>query len=238
MAVCPNVDKIIYINLDRRVDRNEHLISQCEIHGISLDMVERFKAIDGKTYIFSEEEKLLFHKSIHESKYCKGLMGNQLSHLSIMKKMLKNNWETIIIFQDDVVLRDNFIVELNKVIENLPQNTEIVNIGFHKLACLSRSIPMNLNDCKSDENKMTKEKVNEYIIKLRHNINPCSLAYIITRKGAENFINHFEEVGFEDATDHSMNDYLKNKNIFYGSAKILATGNHKLGSDIFISSSI
>lgn len=233
-----NVDKIFYINLDRRIDRNEHFINQCEIHNIPLEKIERFKAIDGETYVFSEDEKLLFHKSIHESKYCKGLMGNQLSHFSIMRKLIENDWERIIVFQDDVILRNNFIDEVNKVIQNIPENAEIINIGFHKLACLSRSIPMNLNNCKADENKMTKEVVNESIVHLRHNINPCSLAYIITKKGAENFIRHFSEKGFEDATDHSMNDYLKSKSIFYGSSKILATGNNKLVSDIFISNSI
>jgi hypothetical protein len=59
------------------------------------------------------------------------------------------------------------------------------------------------------------------------------LSYIITCDGAKNIIGHFEKNGFPYATDISLNRYLISKNIFYGSRKILCTGDPSFGTDIF-----
>ena len=69
---------------------------------------------------------------------------------------------------------------------------------------------------------------------LKENINPCSLAYILTLKGAKNMVSFFEKTGFLRATDGNFNDYLQTKKIFYGSTTVLVTGNSDLKSDIFI----
>lgn len=230
-----NIDKIFYINLDRRFDRKEHFILQCQKHNLPMEKIEKFPAIDGRSYIFKKEELDLFHVNIHRSEYRNALMGNQLSHYKIMKNMIKNKYKIILVFQDDIILRNNFLRDVEILVENLPDNSEIINIAFHKSACLAKSIPINLNDCKNDEIKMRKCSINEHVIELTHTTNPCSLGYLITTKGAENYIKHFEKTGFDNATDHCMNDYLKQKSKFWAGKKILATGNHKLGSDIFTS---
>jgi len=46
-------------------------------------------------------------------------------------------------------------------------------------------------------------------------------------------VKHFDENGCKEATDHNINKYLISKDIFYSSNTILATGNPRLGSDIF-----
>lgn len=81
---------------------------------------------------------------------------------------------------------------------------------------------------------MAKININDYVCILNETVNPCSLGYIVTLKGAKNLINHFNTVGFLRATDWNYNDYLRRKNIFYGSSLVLCTGNPNLGSDIFI----
>lgn len=228
------LDKFFYINLDRRKDRNDHFLNQCLNHDVPLDKVERYQAIDGLTYVFSDKEKDLFHQNVHKSEFSKKLMGNQLSHLYIMKLMIERGYDKILISQDDAIFREGFYDDLTmRLLPQIPSNAEFIFIGFHKTANMAISVPMNLDSCENDEKKMCKRSVNSEVCVLQDSINPCSLAYIITREGARKYIEHFENVGFEFATDHCMNDYLKSKNIFYGSSKIFITGNPRLGSDIF-----
>lgn len=92
------INKIYYINLDRRPDRNQHFIDQCLKFKFDMNNVIRFKGIDGLTYKFSNKEEEMFKNAdflMSESK--PKIMGNQLSHYNILKEMIKNNYEYIII---------------------------------------------------------------------------------------------------------------------------------------------
>ena len=147
--------------------------------------------------------------------------------------MIDKNYDYIIVFQDDIQLRNDFKKELEKVMDNIPVNAELVNIAFHKFASYNQFIPWNLNQ-REEEKEMAKVNVNDGICILNDTINPCSLGYVVTLKGAKNLVNHFNTTGFLRATDWNYNDYLRKKNIFYGSRLVLCTGNPSLGSDIFI----
>ena len=121
--------------------------------------------------------------------------------------------------------------ELNKVIKDIPKNAEIISIAFHKFAAYNQFIPWNLNE--KEDNTLAKTSINNTICLLNDTVNPCSLGYIVTLQGAKNLIDHFNKNGFFRATDWNYNDYLRNKNIFYGSKLVLCTGNPNFSSDIF-----
>lgn len=224
------IDKIFYINLDTRPDRYEHFIKQCSEHNISYDKIIRYSAINGNITKFSNIEYDMFKNVDYiDQPYYKKIIGNQLSHYYILKNMIKNNYKNIIIFQDDVIYRKHFLNYLNKLMENIPNNAEIINIGFHEFAAYNKFVPWDFNK----NNTMIKEKINEEVCILNDTVNPCSLGYIVTLEGAKNLTRFFEKTGFLRATDWNYNDYLRNKNIFYGSNTVLCTGNPTLGSDIF-----
>jgi GR25 family glycosyltransferase involved in LPS biosynthesis len=227
------ISKIYFINLDRRPDRYEHFLKQCSEKFIDFSKVIRFKAIDGNSYNFNDIELSMFKNVDYKGKnYEKNIMGNQLSHLNILKDMIQNEYEYIIIFQDDVILKKDFIKEINNIIDNIPIDAEIVNIGYHKFASFNTFIPYDLNN--NEEKELSKKNINEYICILNDTINPCSLGYIVTLQGAINLIEFFNKNGFFRATDWNYNDYLKFKNIYYGSRLVLATGNPNFQSDVFI----
>ena len=148
-----------------------------------------------------------------------------------LHNLIEKNYNYVIIFQDDVLLRNNFCEELNKVLKDVPKDAELINIAFHKFASYSTFVPWDLNEI---DNSMIKLKVSEGICRLQDTVNPCSLGYIVTLNGAKNLITHFNRTGFLRATDWNYNDYLRSKNIFYGSNVVLCTGNPDFGSDIFI----
>lgn len=70
------IDKVVYINLDRRIDRREHIEKMTEIFG---DRVLRFPAI-------SEQY---------------GWIGCTKSHIGVLKLAIENNWKNVLILEDD-----------------------------------------------------------------------------------------------------------------------------------------
>jgi GR25 family glycosyltransferase involved in LPS biosynthesis len=227
------IDKFYHINLAKRTDRNNNMIKQFNKANIPINMIERFEAIDGNTYIFSDIEKNLFKNCDYKDQsFATKIMGNQLSHHNIMIDMIIKNYNYIVIMQDDSIFCDNFLLMLNNIMTNLPDNAEMVNIGYHKYAASDNFIGYELNNV-NDYELLGNNKINEYICELKNDVNTCSLAYILTLEGAKNIVTYFEVNGFLKATDKCFNDYLKSKNIFYGSTHVLVTGDPKFGSDIF-----
>jgi GR25 family glycosyltransferase involved in LPS biosynthesis len=239
------IDKLFVINLEERSDRLEHFLTQCKIHSIPDDKIERFAAVNGKTHLFTKEELGMFKKSDFMNDLTpliikKKLMGNQLSHLNILLEMKKRNYNNIIILQDDVILKHGFINYIKLIMDDLPTDAEIINFGLHKTAICEYFEPYDLDNEIIDNNIVDKQITNfVYLFKTfnsltRYRVNPASLAYIVTKKGCDNLLEHFYKRGFDYATDWNYNLYLQSKNIFYGSKYILATGNNIFKSDVFV----
>lgn len=228
-----NVDKIYLINLERRKDRLDHFLNECKREKICMNNIDIFKAFDAKTYELNKKEedmfdKIKFDKSIIHIKPC---MCNQLSHYYILEDIVKKKYKKCIIFQDDVRLKNNFLVEMNNLINNIPKDTEILWLGLHKEAYGSYFEDFPLNDVY--QRYYVKDKINDYVCKYESNINPCSLAYLVTYNGAKNYLKYLKENKIKNATDHCFNEYLVRKDIMYGSFDVLCTGNSKFKSDVF-----
>jgi GR25 family glycosyltransferase involved in LPS biosynthesis len=228
------INKFYFINLEKRPNRRDHFLEQCKRENVPPEKIERFNALDGETYKFTPLECKMFENSDLKSHWFGNrIMGNQLSHYYIMKDQLKKKLDYIVVFQDDSMLRTGFMEILENVMDNLPKNSEMVNIGFHKYGSGANFIGWDLT-AEDDHVHLAQKRMNKYVCKIKNGVNPCSLAYILTRKGAENMTKYFEANGFLRATDGNFNDYLEKRDIFYGSTPVLVTGNSNLPSDIFI----
>ena len=233
------IDKIYYINLKNKTERNEHCLKQFELHNIPNNKITRFEAIDGNTYNFSENELHMFRNADYMTSLTphivqKKIMGNQLSHFNILLEMKEKQYDNIIICQDDVIFKNGINDYINNIMEEMPENAEIINLGKHKYANLDVFIPYDLNS--NEDMTFIKRKITGYISEYNETINPASLCYIVTKRGCEKLIEHFKKNGFLYATDWNFNIYLQTKNIFFGSTNILATGNNTFVSDIFVKS--
>jgi hypothetical protein len=88
-----DIDMIYYINLDKRKDRNTHVINQLKKANIPDNKIRRYTAIDGDTYSFSQKELDLFKNAFFlKTPSAKKLMGNQLSHFYIFKDMVEKGY--------------------------------------------------------------------------------------------------------------------------------------------------
>ena len=111
-------DKIYCLNLDRRQDRWKKASEQFNRFNIN---VERWSAIDGD----SLDNKLLDYynpdglkgeeASILGIPENKNAIGCLLSHLEIIKNAKENNYNRILIFEDDVILCNNFLNKIKKI---------------------------------------------------------------------------------------------------------------------------
>lgn len=202
---------------------------------IPIDKIERFNAFDSKIYTPTEEEiKMFSNCDFLHAPFYNNILCNQLGHYYILKQIIKNNYNYAIVCQDDVYFRKDFQMYIKGLLDNLPDNMEMITIGLHSYGCYSHFIQWDLlGSPDNDFRKMGEIKINDYVCKFKNDVNPCSLAYIVSLQGAINLVEYFDNNGFKRATDWNFNDYLSKKDIFYGSLPLLCTGNPSLGSDIF-----
>lgn len=131
-----NIDKIYYINLDRRTDRNEHLKKITK----GMHNVQRVSAVDGKTLDLDKINKnIITGKGINDAKYNKslyspltrGAIGCALSHRKIWLEIIKNKIQTALILEDDIRFDPNFDHKLNLYKKTWPKDYDIVFLGYH-----------------------------------------------------------------------------------------------------------
>ena len=109
-------DKIYCINLDSRMDR----WLRCQSRFIKLDMeVSRFSAYNQNSPLVEEKFKAL--QSVKKKHFIKNAisskkeMGCLLSHYKIIEDAIKNNYNRILVFEDDVIFHKNFELEIEKI---------------------------------------------------------------------------------------------------------------------------
>lgn len=112
-----------------------------------------------------------------------GEVGCTMSHRCIWHDVVKHNYKGALVLEDDVVLIPGFKEHVVKLIKNLPEDTDILFVGFQICGCNMMYTPINyilscISDTKSD-----------LFIKL----NPTwglagTYAYYITQKGAKRLV--------------------------------------------------
>jgi GR25 family glycosyltransferase involved in LPS biosynthesis len=112
------IDHAYCINLERSKERRASAQKQFESH--SLD-VEMFNATDGK---LEAPQKLFITKSE---------WGCAMSQGRVWRDIVENGYETTLIFEDDVVLTPNFVGKLDKIMSELPDDWDFVNLGAPEL---------------------------------------------------------------------------------------------------------
>ena len=110
--------KIYCINMDSRPDRYELALE--EFKKLNID-VERVSGIDGKIFPNGEFRG----KS--------GAYGLLLTHIEILKESILNNYDSILILEDDVTFVDNFYDKFDKKISFLPDDWDLFYIGGNNI---------------------------------------------------------------------------------------------------------
>ena len=89
------INKVVYINLETRLDRKEHVEGQLSKY-INNDKIHRFNAV----------------------KNDKGAIGCGLSHIAVLEMAIAENWDNVFIAEDDLTWTEHFTIG-HDVLENL-----------------------------------------------------------------------------------------------------------------------
>jgi len=111
-------DKVYCINLKRRSDIWEK--DKVEFSKFGFDEVERYEAIDGKEYDWSNIK--------HNPSLLVGELGLIETNINIIKEAMSKKYKSVLIFEDDVY----FTKEINKLEEYmavLPSNWDMIYFG-------------------------------------------------------------------------------------------------------------
>lgn len=102
------IDNTFVINLKRRTDRIKHIEKEFDRFNIHY---ERFNAIDGKSIGVSGEVACL------------------RSHLGVLSEAIKKGYKKIAVFEDDVILCNDFLERFDYFISNVPNDWEVLYLG-------------------------------------------------------------------------------------------------------------
>ena len=112
-----HIDKIIYINLDSREDRNREIQEEFKRLQIPEDKIIRFSAIRHQT---------------------EGAIGCSQSHIAVLKMAMENNWKNYLVLEDDFnFIPDTTFIDnvFNHFLTQFPGDSwDVLNLarGFHQ----------------------------------------------------------------------------------------------------------
>lgn len=219
-------DKIYYINLERRPDRNEHMKKQISKQDLQ-NITERIDAVDGNKLSESEIEKHVTKYGMKRLKDPKkhfgvdltmGGVGCALSHKKAWKNIVQNKYDRTLILEDDVDIPDDFVAKYNKIVPHIPKDFDIIFIGYHPT---------------SDEYLYRDKKHKLLRTKKVYGL----YAYIVSSKGAKKLLNLFP---IDIQIDSVIGDYIDDLNVFLVEpneqiiTSIQSEYNTKFGSNIQI----
>ena len=92
------IDKLFYINLDIRSDRMKKMEKRFEKVGFE---VERYSAVNK-----DHECVKKYNRQLKNMSYC------TLSHMNLLKRSIKDKYRKVMIFEDDVMMIDDFLCRL------------------------------------------------------------------------------------------------------------------------------
>ena len=199
------VDKSYFINLDRRVDRLDHIN-----HNLPFD-VDRFSAVDATELELDEETKKLFHRCL--DKLTKAEVACSLSHYMLWKQLTEDNSsENYLILEDDVVFKDGFTQFWNQVYSNyLPEDYNLIYLG----GCQPWNKPHYGKALMSHNEYFCTIKKNDFFTKGDHFWHMTTCSYLISKKAAKSLCLHAEQFGINNAVDIFILRFLPHQYIYH-----------------------
>lgn len=136
-----HIDKIYYINLDRRPDRDKNIQNELIKAKLNNHNISKIRAYDGSKLdinkipneLISNEgkETVKSDKKHYGISLTMGAIGCALSHRLIWEK-IKNDPQikTALILEDDITIDPDFLQKYNEVMKNLIK-FDVVFLGYH-----------------------------------------------------------------------------------------------------------
>lgn len=202
--VLRGISKSLWINLDRRTDRADHIRSHLPF------AASRISAVDGATLEFTSDVKKLFPKNY--SVLTKAEIACCLSHYYAWKELAKSSsHSSYLILEDDVVFKKGFAEAWNSSIyRDLPSEFYLIYLGGNQ-PWNQPKYPEVLQPYNKHFNLVGK---NDFFIADDHFWHMNTQSYIISKECASLLCQYVETLGFNRALDHFLIHFVNKNKLF------------------------
>lgn len=181
------VDKILFINLERRPERLAEFRRRFPF--FASPKVERFQAVDGRELSAEPEIVELFRGNDHG--YRRAVVGCALSHLAIWRRAIAQAWSTTLVLEDDAHFHPRFEELWSEAAPHLPSDQELTYVGGK--FSLDAEVPQ-----ESDVGPHFVRPTRQHF---------TTNAYLVSAAGAEKLVKLVERHGFHRAVDWFLIDH-------------------------------
>jgi GR25 family glycosyltransferase involved in LPS biosynthesis len=188
-----NVKKTYILHFSPLVERKQRLVGVLRQEKINGYWIEKEPTTKEISLLYSEQEnqweakinKMKIFSPKRKLNYAE--ISLNYKHIKAYEDIVKNNLDTALILEDDVILEDNFSEKFNKQLEMTPPDWDVIFIGS---GC-NLKIP----------SEQIKKGTTAYL--KEHPASKCSDSYIIKKSSAEKFLNNI--IPFTFPTDFELN---------------------------------
>ncbi|MBM4225968.1 MAG: glycosyltransferase family 25 protein [Gammaproteobacteria bacterium] len=115
--------KIFVLHYAKLTERKRHIIEQFERHGITdYEIIEKFDKD-----LITDDECPEFSRDYINNRRAE--LSLHLKHIYTYRLMVRENYDQVLIFEDDVILSEGFIPLLNLYMTQLPKEYDMLFIG-------------------------------------------------------------------------------------------------------------
>lgn len=134
------VDEVYYINLNRRHDRREYIDEHLLLNEIK---AKRFEGIEPDEQYMKDYFELRKDLPEHDQNLAKARLGCTLSHLEIIKEAKEQNYDSVLILEDDCKFVKNPHIALDKAFNDLKHLPEcgMLYLGSNNLGGITQLTP-------------------------------------------------------------------------------------------------
>ena len=176
---------IFFINLDTATKRRKN----CEKN---FPKSVRIPGVNGKELTIEDRHEKKILQNVSD-----GVAGCFLSHIAAWEKVSKSDKPWSIIIEDDYNPPDNFTEEVQNIINELPENWDLVNLYYYKFPRLVDYY------VKLQGFDTTRSNYSKSLIKRGFNLSSC--CYMVSKKGVTKLLDYYQNNGIKNHVDKIVN---------------------------------